>query len=433
MYNKVYDIYIASCVENGGIYHYKMNAGAMRLVEIVHMDRPMYMTVENNKMYIVLRAPFGSEESGVVVYDIDNAGRLVNPSEVIGTKGSCACHIAVHEGNIYCANYISGSVIRMSEQLVQHQGKGVNPIRQDGPHVHYVGMTPDQKYLCVTDLGLDAICLYYPDMRLHKKFSVPEGHGVRHLTFSEDGKWLFAVNELKSTVAAFSYEDGELELVDICSCIPESYVGVNTAAAIRVRDECIYVSNRGHDSIALMTFENCKLSLVKLIDCGGKGPRDFNFLEDMIVCTNEKSDSVTFLEYETACFVKDKIDIPQPICVCVTEKLELEIKTYDDPGYKEQIDYNGWRVALVNYKPELELNKINYLESHQETDEVFVLLEGNAGLLIGENRKQFIMEIGKIYNVPCGVWHRPFMTKGAKILIVENTDTGAHNTKYLYY
>ncbi len=317
MCNKVYDVYIASCVENGGIYHYKMDNGIMRLMEIVHMDRPMYMIVENKKMYIVLRAPFGSEESGVVVYDIDNTGRLVNPSQILGTKGLCACHIAVHEENIYCANYISGSVIRMPEQLVQHKGKGVNPIRQEGPHVHYVGMTPDQKYLCVTDLGLDAICLYHPDMKLHKTFRVPDGHGVRHLVFSEDGKWMFAVNELKSTVASFSYEDGELQLVDVCSCIPQYFHGLNTSAAIRVKDECVYVSNRGHDSIAIMGFEDKKISVKEFIDCGGNGPRDFNFVGDMIVCTNEKSDSVTILDCKNDCCIKDEIEIPQPICACV--------------------------------------------------------------------------------------------------------------------
>ena len=63
----------------------------------------------------------------------------------------------------------------------------------------------------------------------------------------------------------------------------------------------------------------------------------------------------------------------------------LEIKLYDGLGYKEQIDYNGWRVAIANYKPELRKENIAFLERHLAIDEVFVLIEGTAGLLVGQN------------------------------------------------
>ena len=69
------------------------------------------------------------------------------------------------------------------------------------------------------------------------------------------------------------------------------------------------------------------------------------------------------------------------------------------------------------------------MERHLETDEVFVLLQGEAGLLIGKERLQIPLEIGKVCNVKKGIWHRVYMTPGAKVLIVENTNTGSHNTE----
>ena len=112
------------------------------------------------------------------------------------------------------------------------------------------------------------------------------------------------------------------------------------------------------------------------------------------------------------------------------ESKGLEIKTYDGPGYKEQLDYNGWRVAIANYKPELERDKLTFLERHLETDEVFILIEGTAGLLVREELEECPMEMGKLYNITCGTWHRIFMKPGAKVVIIENTDTGPHNTEY---
>ena len=84
---KRYDVYVASCTPTGGIYHYRMEDNAVTLADITRMDRPMYMVTENDKMYIVLRAPFNNRESGVVTYEIDDTGKLTAPFPNTVNKG----------------------------------------------------------------------------------------------------------------------------------------------------------------------------------------------------------------------------------------------------------------------------------------------------------------------------------------------------------
>lgn len=313
------NLYIASCEKDGGIYQYHLHEnGSCDFINFTQLDRPMYMVIEDHRMYIVLMDPLENGESSVVAYDLDQDGRLKNPSDLMPTKGEEGCHIMVHRGEIYCANYASGSFIRLPETIVQHEGHGPHPIRQEKAHVHFVGLTPDAQYLCVADLGLDTIFLYEREsLRLHSRIQVPSGHGVRHLIFSEDGRYLFSANELASTVSAFSYHDGSLQLLDTQSTLPDTFTGENTTAAIRRKEDTLYVSNRGYDTVAKMEFRNHKLTLADQISCHGKTPRDFILADHYLISANYDSDLVAILDENKDFGVIETLAVKKPICACV--------------------------------------------------------------------------------------------------------------------
>lgn len=111
---------------------------------------------------------------------------------------------------------------------------------------------------------------------------------------------------------------------------------------------------------------------------------------------------------------------------------ELEIYEYNEEGYKPMVAFESWRVAFLNYAERFDKNGIEKLERHTLTDEVFVLLEGKAVLIIGEDAKEYKMERNKIYNVKKGVWHAIAVTPDAKVLIVENDNTSKDNSEYIY-
>ncbi len=115
----------------------------------------------------------------------------------------------------------------------------------------------------------------------------------------------------------------------------------------------------------------------------------------------------------------------------------IEIREHNGPDYKPLVDYQNWRVALMNYTPDLTPDKINRMQKHTETDEVFVLMTGRCMLFIGEGQEAVSkvhavdMEPYKLYNVKRGVWHSHTFSEDARVLIVENRDTVAENSPFV--
>jgi ureidoglycolate hydrolase len=114
----------------------------------------------------------------------------------------------------------------------------------------------------------------------------------------------------------------------------------------------------------------------------------------------------------------------------------LEIREYNGEGYQPLVDYGAWRVAILRYIDELMPERIETLERHVETDEVFVLLHGRGVLLLGGNGARvagiapLTMDSGKIYNVKCNTWHSILLSRETSVLLVENRNTGQPNTEY---
>ncbi len=115
----------------------------------------------------------------------------------------------------------------------------------------------------------------------------------------------------------------------------------------------------------------------------------------------------------------------------------LEIREFTGIGYQPLIDFGAWRVAILRYIDELIPARIERLERHNETDEVFVLLEGQAVLFLGEGVEQVeklnsqVMKPKKLYNVKHAVWHCVVLSRDASILLVENRDTTRANSDYI--
>lgn len=310
-------LYFCACAEDGGIYHYTLEGQKLAFCEKVDLDKPMYIAIENNKAYVILKETDPETKFGAAMtFDIDGDGKLVNPTTPISSCGIVPCHLSVKDGEVYTVNYLSGNVVKLPNIVSKHSGKGPHPTRQTEAHTHFVSPTPDGKYILCTDLGIDSIFTYTPDLKQVSVAKVPDGYGARHLAFSDDGKLVYCVNELVSSVSVFDYDDGKLTYLDTYDCLPD-FKEKNTAAAIRIKGKYLYISNRGADTIARLEIDGKSLRLLENTDCGGKNPRDFLIVDDIVFSTNEFTNDVTVLKLTDGkpVLTETKLNMPTPLCV----------------------------------------------------------------------------------------------------------------------
>lgn len=284
------EFFVLACADEssgGGIYKFSMNGGAnggkIKEEGYYPCNRPMYGALSGGELFVLLCAPFLGEENGGYFKIGEN---LKNPSEIKSTLGKCPCHLSV-DNDVYVANYLSGNLSKNAAAAVSHAGSGVNLPRQDMPHTHFAGLTPDKKYLLCCDLGLDTIFVYDRNLSFVSTAKVPSGYGVRHLVFDKSGKRFYAINELFPSVCLFSFEGGAAKLLTTvplyCACKN------STAAAIRLSKDgkTLYASVRGENAIFALSVNGNDLAVTDKFDCGGDSPRDFDIIGDYIVVANE--------------------------------------------------------------------------------------------------------------------------------------------------
>jgi len=235
------------------------------------------------------------------------------------SHGSSPCYISVDPTGRYAlvANYGDGVVtalpiaadghLQPATSVVQQEGSSVVAGRQDGPHAHMVRTTPDGRYVLATDLGADRIFVYRlnvesgqlepNDVGPASAASEP-GTGPRHFAFAPDGRTVYVVNELASSLTAWAWdgERGSLSRIQTVSTLPDGFDGDNSGAEVVVSPDgrFVYASNRGHDSIAIFAAGGDGLMLVGHESTQGKSPRGFSLDPNgsWLLAANQRSDSI---------------------------------------------------------------------------------------------------------------------------------------------
>jgi 6-phosphogluconolactonase len=152
------------------------------------------------------------------------------------------------------------------------------------------------------------------------------GAGPRHLAFHSDLPFVFVADELDSTVATlrFDRDRGALTVLETRSTLPAGWTGANFPADIHVAPSgrTLYVSNRGHNSIAVCSLaESGALSLDQVIPTGGDWPRNFSLdpTGRWFLVANQRSNSIVVFGRDentgTLTPTTQRIAIPSPVCL----------------------------------------------------------------------------------------------------------------------
>jgi 6-phosphogluconolactonase len=312
-------IYVLSCetVENGGgIYGYDLTEkGELLQLAYFPCDRPMYAVKCEKGLCVLLRQPFEDNNFSGYFYVDEN---LQTATEMKSTQGVVACHLCVDDNDIYIVNYLSGNIVKNGETIAQRTGKSMHSTRQTEPHTHFVDKTPDG-YLAVCDLGTDTLAIYDKALRLICESKVPSGYGIRHLVFSKDEKFIYAVNELVPSVSVFTYVNGKAELVDTVKIDCKNEKANGAAIRLSKNGKYLYVSLREENAICVFAVDDEKLTLLQKVDCGGNSPRDFDVCGDYLIVCNENSENVVVYRIANRLIINKVAEISIKRALCVVE------------------------------------------------------------------------------------------------------------------
>jgi 6-phosphogluconolactonase len=342
--------------ESKGIYAYRFDAASSELTPLgvaAETTNPSFLAIDPSHrfLYAVNEVPKykGASSGAVSAFAINRQTGKLSLLNEVASRGADPCYIAFDKTGKYAlvANYTGGNVavfpvradgrVGESSAFIQHAGSSVNHERQEGPHAHWIETTPGNRFAIAADLGLDELLVYRFDPKNGSLAAndppyppyakLDPGAGPRHVAFHPNGRFVYVINELGSTITAFSYDSrrGALSSLKTVSTLPKGFSGPNDTAEIAVHPngKFLFASNRGHDSIAVFSIDGKTgtLTLVDHFPTQGKTPRNFEIDPTgsrLFVANQESGNIVVFrIDPQTGRLTPtgQVLQVPAPVCL----------------------------------------------------------------------------------------------------------------------
>jgi len=310
-----------------GIYVFKMDGrtGRLTLLQVFGLENPSWVTVDANASHLYAISEVStwrgaSNTGGITAFATDPATGMITAIDDQPTKGAIPAHVIVDPSGKYAlvANYVGanwsvlpilpdGGVGPVTDVFAV-TGHGPNTARQEAPHPHQTLFDPAGKYVFGPDLGTDNVWSWILDTTTGKLVPNPNldhaqvasGSGPRHLSFHPSGRFVYVVDEMVSSITAFTYDAvrGTFTWLQTVSTLPPHFTGTSSTAEIIVHQsgKFVYASNRGHNTIVGFRINQTtgKLTLIGWTSTRGSIPRGFNIDPSgrLMLVGNQNSDTV---------------------------------------------------------------------------------------------------------------------------------------------
>ena len=350
-HGQAYFLFIGTYTGTGskGIYVYRFDAATGKASWISNTEgviNPSFIAVAPGAKRIYACTETRTVNAGSIsAFSFDRVSGRLSFINKQSSGGDNPVYVSVHKHQhwVVAGNYSGGSLsalkinedgsLRPFSQRIQHQGRGVDTVRQTQSHVHSVVFSPDFRFLLVPDLGLDKVLAYrfqeYRDKPLEPApvpfVQLPGGSGPRHLAFLPGGNRVYLAEEMKGEVTGYAFSKGLLHVIDRVSTHPDTLKPPYGTADIHASPDgkFLYVSNRANENnIAIFSISTTgKLKLVGYEPARGKTPRNFTIdpTGNFLLVANQDSDNITIFKRDKRTgflhYTGDELHIPSPVCL----------------------------------------------------------------------------------------------------------------------
>lgn len=346
------DVYFGTGENNAsqpaGVYvaQFDVAAGKLSPAKLaIQLKGAGWVTKHPNLEVLYATANVNGEHSVVALNTGGPQAKQIN-GQATGGGGSCFITTDQTGKLLISTQYGGGGVsvfpiaedgsLKPRSQFIKHGEPSRVHKNQKSAHPHYAGISPDNRFAFVCDLGMDKIVTYEIDhneaqLKEVSQTSAIAGGGPRHMKFHPSGKFALVLNELTLSVSVFRYDadTGALEMVGTTEALTGAEKALNTfnsASEIRIHPngKFVYTGNRGHDSISIFKFDEASAQLQRtgVMHMRGAWPRNFNLNEsgEYLLAAGKDTNSVSIFEVDQQTgglkyLQHGTVFVPAPICV----------------------------------------------------------------------------------------------------------------------
>lgn len=324
------------------IFDLDIENGRMKERKVVPINNPSHVTVSNNGKYL-----YSIADEGVEAFKILPDGDLecMNSAPIQGMRG---CYVSTdsedrflfvggyHDGKVTVMELLDDGGIGRILDGIFHKGLGSVAERNFRPHINCATMTPDEKYLCAVDLGVDHVNIYKLN-HITGKLTLVDilrcelESAPRQLVFSENGKFAYLICELKNYINVYEYDgtgkNPVFEQIQTISTLRNYHATGSAACAMKFsRDgNYLFCSNAGDNSVGCYKAdkETGLLSILFVLPVSGEYPKDIDIFPDNrhIMSLNHESNTITTftVNYESGLIAMNAkpITIETPNCIVI--------------------------------------------------------------------------------------------------------------------
>ena len=329
-----------------GIHVYDINIeeGIMTEREVIPVNNASHMAKSYSGKYL-----YSIADEGVEVLAIKPDGGL-EPINKVGIDGMRGCYLSTDKNGkfLYVGGYHDGKVTvvhthrdgRLGSVMdgVFHKGIGSVAERNFRPHVSCVIPTPDDKYLCAVDNGIDQVKIYRIDekrgrLSLYDILRCKLDSGPRLLAFSADGRFAYMNCELTNEIVVYRYDGSkkspEFEKIQEISTLrdPETMGSACCGMKLSPSGKYLYASTAGENTAAVYRIDQETGMLTRLccLPISGEYPKDIDVFpgEKTLVVLNHESNEIRFftIDYEKGLLVMKgrPIKVDTPNCILISK------------------------------------------------------------------------------------------------------------------